>query len=909
MSYSPLNIFRLTVAVLASVICSCNGETEFHPLNQEEKTRTENSMKAHLKAGAEFRNNADFESAVEEHKLALADAEAIRDTLNIVVAMNQIGTDYRRLGILEEASSWHYEALRINAQYADSTSFQARKNNANAYNGLGNIMLTFEDYAGAEQVFRKALAVEEMLESELGQAINTSNIASIYEHEGKYELAMSWYERSIEHNRKANSILGVSLCHTSFGRIAEKQGRLDRARSEYNNAYDILKDNDPWHWLEPCFALAGLEIEEGNWSSAYLYINEGLNVANSINSLEHKMKGYDMLARYYEKRGDWHSALECYKLANETGDSLNSQSARTRLQDLRVEFEHDKVENEVNRLNRERELEKKRLHYTIMFAVLIVMLALGAIAVLALAVYFKNRSAKAMKELEKTREAFFTNVTHEFRTPLTVILGLSNKLKEKYAKDDNSEEEFSSLISQGNNLLDLVNQLLDVAKVQSSIGEPRWRTGDLDLMLNMEVDTMRAYGSQNLIDIKYVCNAAHLMVDFVPDYMKKVLDNLISNAIKFTQRGGHVYVTLDQEGKNAKITVHDNGLGIKEADLPHIFDSFYRGDTSSTIHGSGVGLNMSRQMIEAMDGRIEVESTVGEGTTFIVYLPLRHGSSIFDRWLPDSSRQQLVPVVGSCTHDENTPTILIVEDNDDIARYEASLLEDKFNIMYARNGQEALEKANEYMPDIIVTDLMMPVMDGLSLCKKLRSSVEINHIPVIVISAKSSDEDRLEGYKAGADAFLGKPFHAEELFIMIEKSLQAKKLLRQQYSDAMKEGKEETVEMSEKNKEFLTSLNSVIYSKMADPDLSSDMVAQMLYISQRQLNRKVKMMTGLDTTSFIRKARMASARKLLTSTSLPISEIVFKCGLDSPSYFSKLYRQEYGETPSQTRKAQSPVKE
>ncbi|MCQ2145769.1 MAG: tetratricopeptide repeat protein, partial [Bacteroidales bacterium] len=188
MRHSTLAILKAMAAAVLLSLGSCSDEVEFRTLSPGERERRENSMAAHLKAGTEFRNNAEFEAAVDEHKMALSDAEALGDTLNIVVSMNQIGTDYRRLGVLEEASSWHYEALRINGNYSDSTSFQARKNRANAYNGLGNIMLTLEDYREAEKAFRSALAVEELLESELGQAINTSNIASIYEHEGQYDL-------------------------------------------------------------------------------------------------------------------------------------------------------------------------------------------------------------------------------------------------------------------------------------------------------------------------------------------------------------------------------------------------------------------------------------------------------------------------------------------------------------------------------------------------------------------------------------------------------------------------------------------------------------------------------------------------------------------------------------------------
>lgn len=248
--------------------------------------------------------------------------------------------------------------------------------------------------------------------------------------------------------------------------------------------------------------------------------------------------------------------------------------------------------------------------------------------------------------------------------------------------------------------------------------------------------------------------------------------------------------------------------------------------------------------------------------------------------------------------------MLLVEDNPEVARYEGSVLGESYNVLYARNGQEGLDMAKEYIPEIIVTDLMMPVSDGNDFCRKVRASIEINHIPIVVVSAKSTEDDRIDALKCGANYFISKPFNPDELSSVIANALKTKDSEKESIARAMHEGKEEILEnASDKNKEFLSNLNSAIFTKMSDPEFSAESLAGMLCLSHRQLSRKVKALTGFDTTTYIRKARMSSARRLLISSNLPIGEIVGQCGFYSSSYFTKLYRQEYGETPSGTRKS------
>ena len=291
-------------------------------------------------------------------------------------------------------------------------------------------------------------------------------------------------------------------------------------------------------------------------------------------------------------------------------------------------------------------------------------------------------------------------------------------------------------------------------------------------------------------------------MDFVPDYIQKIMSNLISNALKFTPEYGNIYITSELIGEQVIIRVADTGAGIAPEDIAHIFDAFYQGSNSKMQIGTGVGLSLVRQIVEVMNGSIKVNSGEGKGSIFTVTLPLHHGSQKWERF--DSEVMKPVKMSppealpSSTTVDENDnskPIVLIVEDNSDVAYYIGSQLKSRYNLFYARNGEEGLEKANELMPDLIISDLMMPGIDGYELSRAVRSSELLNHIPIVIITARSTEEDRIKGIEAGADAFLFKPFNSDELNVRVEKLLESRNALRNKYSQALEAGTEQSVKL------------------------------------------------------------------------------------------------------------------
>ena len=861
-------------------------------------------MLVNKELGQRYRENSLFSEALHSHRAGLEAARTLADTLEIIQALNNIGTNYRRMGIFGEASTYHYQALSLSEHYSDKRSDSARKSRLVSLNGIGNIHLTLSDWDLADSVFRQALAGERELQSELGQAINCANLGSIFEKRGQIDSALHYYQRSMTHNRAAKSDLGVSLCHNHFGRLAEQKGAWDEALSEYQSAYDIMEGSrDRWHWLEACISLARVNISKGDLVAGKKYIDLAERTASEIHSLEYLAQVYYLHYLVSKSRGDHSSALAYYVRSEAYNDSVQNEGSMNRMQNIRVNYEREKSSRELALVQENYKAEQRNKRTIMVGGLCIFALAVIAVAFLLYALSMKSRTQRVMRKMEQVRQNFFTNVTHEFRTPLTVILGLAEQLGTQ-TKNGDEKSSLDAISRQGNNLLELVNQLLDISKVRSEVDVPDWKHGDVVAYVEMIVENYRIYARQQRIDLEFVPAEVGINMDFVPSYFKKIIRNLLSNAIKYTPRGGQVYITMAREGNELSITVADTGVGIAAEELPHIFESFYQGTNSEDNVGTGVGLSLVQQMTEAMGGRVNVKSAPGRGAIFTIVLPLKHGEGLMERWVSETPAKETGSVAVTAATDEEReyPSVLIVEDNSDVAGYIASLLKTRYRLIFARNGSEGLEKAEEFMPDMILTDLMMPEMDGYEMCRRIRASEILNHIPVIMITARAEKADRVQGIDAGADAYLLKPFNADELYARIAKLLEQRNLLREKYSKALSEGDVQNVEMLPSDRNFISRLSDLIYLNISDSELNADKLADMCFMSQSQLNRKVKSITGLSVASYVFQMRMERAKRLLASSDIPVGEIAAKCGFEDQSHFTRAFKQCAEATPTQYRR-------
>ncbi|MDD4632126.1 hybrid sensor histidine kinase/response regulator transcription factor [Proteiniphilum sp. UBA5510] len=547
-----------------------------------------------------------------------------------------------------------------------------------------------------------------------------------------------------------------------------------------------------------------------------------------------------------------------------------------------------------------------------------VVLALFLAASVALLLYSLRERTKSNRILQNgahLRNDVLTKITHEFRTPLTIILGLSKQLREqKDLSGNNTLTYLTAIERQGRTLSDLVNQLLDMTNLHTTDDSVEWKTGNVVSFIEMIYETHSIYARQQGIELQFFSEEVEIETDFAPTYLQKILQNLLSNAIKYSEAGSKINIMLARSKKVPRkiiLKVIDQGKGIKKEDLPHIFELFYKSPDSDSQTSRGIGLTLTKQLVEILNGTIRVESNEGKGSEFTVELPVRRNEKkLYPYWIPNKKNHLPIPPKNQSSLKEelftvrpidNDPrtAILLAEDNKDIAIYTRSIFsENRYNIIYCHDGVEALNLANEHLPDIVITDVIMPKKDGLELCREIKNSPLLSHIPVVIISAKNEEQDYIEGLKCGADAYIKKPFQAEEILVLVENLLKSRNLLKDKYHRTVI--KDEKGEFNDNvNAVFLRHVTDIIYREMKNPDFSSKKLAQELAISVSQLNKKLNVTTGYPASTYILQVKLSFAKKILASQHKTIGEVAAECGVYDVNYFSRVFKKMTGVTPSQ----------
>ncbi|HEY3370082.1 MAG TPA: two-component regulator propeller domain-containing protein [Prolixibacteraceae bacterium] len=535
----------------------------------------------------------------------------------------------------------------------------------------------------------------------------------------------------------------------------------------------------------------------------------------------------------------------------------------------------------------------------------------------------KIERAKREKEEELHQEKlqFFTNISHEFRTPLTLIIGPLEKMQYDELNEE-KKSHFKLMLRNANRLLSMVNQLLDFRKTEKGQMKLKVQNSDIIQCIKEIIISFEDLKKQKNIHLKFSYPEDVLMAWFDTEFLNKSLINLLSNAFKFTPDGGSIsistMVTKDVLGnKELVISIVDNGKGIQPKDIHSIFDRFYQGKVHSNMQqGSGIGLHLVKNLIELHHGTIEAESTPNVETTFKITLPIEKSAYLKDEFMEeteitsDQTNDKLdienddntdeISAMGS-PKNEHKKRILIVEDNADIRNYIRSILGSQFTLEEAENGAIGLEIVTLHDYDLIISDLMMPEMDGLEMCKRIKSSVETSHIPIILLTAKSDIENRIEGLSIGADSYITKPFHPEHLVTRVNKLIELREMLKERYSRkiSLVEMHKPEIKSDSPDEIFLQKTISVILVKMSETEFNGDRLASELSISRMGLHRKVKALTGQSTGELIRNIRLKKACELLSIPGKNISEVCYDVGFNSPSYFTTCFVDTYEMTPSE----------
>jgi two-component system sensor histidine kinase ChiS len=813
-----------------------------------------------------------------------------------------------------------------------------RSNNLTLYSycisALSMAYYYYSDFASSLSVLRKCIEVDRSNKNYEGMALDYNNFAAIYDGVGRSKEALGYIQDALRYRSSVEDTFIVSSIYRTASLIHLHLKDYDKALHFANLSYEIeMKRGNTIIAASRSILRANVLTEMGQYHKAEadllaairqckafgddMFLHNAYQQLGDICRKNGKLSMaryyYGLCAAYYHKEHDYQgellaqqglyealrqsdpaSAMKHLERSSELKDSIYNSQFEDRLSEYNAIFDNDKL--------RAAEESQRSL---IIFSLLCISLLLLLVTVMAVVIRMRRRKLLMHKEQEEMKDRFFTNISHEYRTPLTIIQMASQAVLDAGIRDIVAIHHHANVIQrQASSLLNLVNGILDLARLQSHAPRRlKWKRGDLVPFVNMVVDSFSEMARKKNIDIVYRHKQEKQVVDFIPSEMQRILVNILANSLKYTRENKHIFITTDIQFRKLTIVVTDQGLGMTEEEQRHAFLPFYRAVGSSTTIGSGIGLSLVKLCVEAMDGTIDLKSTLGVGTTFTLTFDVRHDKEeveaiTSDAYQPVVTDQSEEPELVDGVGDEEQPTLLIVEDSVEMAHYTASQLAGDYRIYFATNGELGLKKATEIVPDLIITDVMMPGMSGLELCKLIRQSDLLRHIPIIIISAKATDESRIDGLKAGADAYLTKPFNREELRITVKNLLEQRERLRVKYVEALRAGTENDDKWPESDRKFIAEASAQVEQLMSERNINVNMLAEKLCMSSRQLQRRIMAVTGLTPSTFIMGMRIRHAKQQLLQGK-SISEVALACGFEEASNFSRAFKRVTNMSPTQ----------
>lgn len=569
-----------------------------------------------------------------------------------------------------------------------------------------------------------------------------------------------------------------------------------------------------------------------------------------------------------------------------------------------------------------------------LYACIIILVLVGALLVLMTKAFWtKNRMnaelSKQKSQLEEQRDqlinlshqleeathaklAFFTNVSHDFRTPLTLIADPINQLKTSANLNEHERSLLNIVQRNITVLLRLINQILDFRKFENGKLEIHLSEFDIEQEMKDWTEAFRTLSYRKHIHFEVTADKAPDSYRIIADEEKleRITYNLLSNAFKFTPENGRISVALSQFRNNEenwlRLQVKDTGIGISKEHVEHIFERFYQID----IHhaGSGIGLALVKAFVEMHHGQIHIESSEKTGTTFTVEIPMKQTGMLSEKRERNAALTNLKEgavldadiemMRGKSENamDEDKETVLVIDDNQDVRNYVKLLLQTRYTVIEAADGQEGIKQAMKYVPDAIICDVMMPIMDGMECCRRLKSEIQTSHIPVMMLTAYAMDEQKIQGYECGADSYLTKPFSAQMLMVRLRNLIENRHRLQTFFGDQTSPTQKTLLNQTDKG--FVEKLRRLIETNMANASVSVEDLGEQIGLSRTQLYRKTKALTGYSPNELLRIARLKKAAALLASTEKTISEITYEVGFTSPSYFTRCYKDYFGESPT-----------
>lgn len=813
-----------------------------------------------------------------------------------------LGSMHSQLGEYTTAMEYFTLASRIFYELGDT------RNYALGLGNIGYIQRSLNNYPSAERYFKQADSLYTLLDQPAGIAYAAYNLGVVYKNLGVLDTAFTYIRKSLRLYEALGMRKRVSYGYYTQGEIYRKKKDHPKALASYQKSLELARAvDDSVNIGYSLVAVAESYLELRQPDSARVYLREAGILADSLALDILAMDVHRDFSDIYEKEGNYLLALRHLKQFTVLKDTLYTREKRELGSEIEAKYQNERKTREIALLASEKELQSIQLskrenerNTIILFAILAILLA----GLVYNQYRIKQKSNKELRELDQLKSNFFANISHEFRTPLTLIKGLIEKLEqdpdEKLSRDD-----VKTVRRNTNKVLSLVNQLLELSRIDEGKLQLKPTEGDIYKCLRAAASSFNSHAAQRNMDYRVEIPKEVLWAAFDRDKLENVVYNLLSNAFKFSDDGEMVSFVARYAQNELTIQVSDSGRGIPTEKQPFIFNRFYQADSSLTKEheGSGIGLSLSKDLIELMDGTITVSSEEGKGSFFTVQVPIERIKTRLpaSKEAARNTERDMVKSAPFQLHKSNkrdVPEVLLVEDNEDMRQFIKAVLLKEYRILEAINGEEGLKKAISRMPDLLITDLMMPKMDGIDLCRQLKTKVETSHIPVIMLTAKAGVDNKIEGLDTGADDYLTKPFESRELLVRTRNLIRQRRMLRELFSNNKATVDPKEITVNSVDQRFLEMVLDLLEKEHSDSNFGVPEMQAGLAMSKTQLHRKLKALTNESPGELLRNFRLKRAAQLLSHKADTVTQIAYKVGFNNLSYFAKCFKELYGVPPS-----------
>lgn len=859
-----------------------------------------------------------LDSSIAAYKTAIDISEARRDT-------NLLTIIYRRLGNVYKKQGAYFRGIQVFQKALDLVRvIDNPRREANILFGMGSIFYDQKNYDASLNYCEQALAIAERVGDYVRQSSVLILIGNNYQDQYLYAPALAAFQRSQQITEQQGLKKSQMYPLFNIGETYEQQNRLDSAYV-YLQAADELAQLYNQNSLKADIqqSLGNIAQKRGRLSAAVNHYQNAIKNAQSEGLKKEEAAASKLLADLLKQLNRPSEALFHLERHLALRDALFNEENTQKIAELEASYQFEKekrdllYQNEVEKQKLDNEIQRQRTWQLVLVVALL-------LSLLALFLYrrtqllnaqinsqqlqYEQQERERLEALAVHKSRFFTNIAHELRTPLTLILGPVGRLLKKYIPNEENKSMLELIQNNAQHLLSRVNEILTLAKVESEeipLQNNPTLLNDFLLRLTANFDNQAQQKSQR-INLDYQ-PPTDLTILLDQSKFQHIFNNFLSNALKFTPEGGQITVSLSEvatdnsdQMSDLLLEVKDNGIGIPSKDIPHVFERFYQSDRNGINHiGAGIGLALCREMATLMQGEVGVKSQLGGGSLFYFRFPLKVVAPVRATVVKN---ELAIPnkTITSLAITDDSATILVVEDNVQLNDYLQLILGERFQVVAAKNGKEALEKLATTSCNLILSDIMMPVMDGFELLERLKASDQYRHLPIIMLTAKSNLEDKLQALRIGVDDYLVKPFEEEELLVRIHNLLQNQQNRTTITTDAvtMETIATEATIVSNSDLQWLAEIETILKKEVSNSQYTFDQLANQLFISRSQLQRRLKKITGLTPNKYFREIRLQMARELLEAGQVrTIKEVSYAVGFETTKYFSKIYEERFGRKP------------